>query len=157
MLINKPLLVAIGVCSYLAIGVFAYYKGYTNASTEYKATLNQLQTSNLKAILNQERIYKEKENEIIQDYQDKIQLLKEEYDKVLIVGNSLSNTFVPDDCLQHTNTSSSGVSRETKPKSNTRCYTETDLLRKVKESMAIGNECDQLAVRYNSLLEWCKQ
>jgi hypothetical protein len=23
--------------------------------------------------------------------------------------------------------------------------------------MAIGNECDQLAVRYNSLLEWCKQ
>jgi hypothetical protein len=23
--------------------------------------------------------------------------------------------------------------------------------------MAIGNECDQLAIRYNSLLEWCKQ
>ena len=156
MLFSKSLLVSIGVCSYLAVGVFAYYRGYTNASDEYRATLNQLQTSNLKAILNQERIYKEKENGIIQDYQDKIQLLKEEYDKVLIAGNTLSNTFVPD-CLQHTDTSSTRVSKETKPKSSVRCYTEADILRKVKESMAIGNECDQLAIRYNSLLEWCKQ
>lgn len=156
MLINKPLLVSIGICSYLAVGVFAYYKGFTNASNEYKATLNQLQTSNLKAILNQERTYKEKENEIIKNYQDKIQLLKKEYDKALIIGNNLSNTFIPD-CLQHTDTSSTRVSKETKTKSNTRCYSETDLLRKVKESMAIGNECDQLAIRYNSLLEWCKQ
>ena len=89
MLFSKSLLVSIGVCSYLAVGVFAYYRGYTNASDEYRATLNQLQTSNLKAILNQERIYKEKENAVIQDYQDKIQLLKEEYDKVLIAGNTL--------------------------------------------------------------------
>ena len=80
----------------------------------------------------------------------------QQYEKVLIVSNNLRDTFVPE-CLQHTDTSSTRVSQETKPKSNTRCYTETDLLRKVKESMAIGNECDQLAVRYNSLLEWCKQ
>ena len=82
MLINKSLLVAIGICSYLAVGVFAYYKGYTNASNEYKATLNQLQTSNLKAILNQERTYKEKENEIIKDYSEKMDLLKQQYEKV---------------------------------------------------------------------------
>ena len=156
MLINKSLLVAIGICSYLAVGVFAYYKGYTNASNEYKATLNQLQTSNLKAILNQERTYKEKENEIIKDYSEKMDLLKQQYEKVLIVSNNLRDTFVPE-CLQHTDTSSTRVSEETKPKSSVRCYTEADLLRKVKESMAIGNECDQLAVRYNSLLEWCKQ
>ena len=49
MLFSKSLLVSIGVCSYLAVGVFAYYRGYTNASDEYRATLNQLQTSNLKA------------------------------------------------------------------------------------------------------------
>ena len=156
MLINKSLLVAIGICSYLAVGVFAYYKGYTNASNEYKATLNQLQTSNLKAILNQERTYKDKENEIIKDYSEKMDLLKREYEKVLIVSNNLRDTFVPE-CLQHTDTSSTRVSEKTKPKSNVRCYTEADILRKVKESMAIGNECDQLAIRYNSLLEWCKQ
>ena len=144
MLINKSLLVAIGICSYLAVGVFAYYKGYTNASNEYKATLNQ------------ERTYKEKENEIIKDYSEKMDLLKQQYEKVLIVSNNLRDTFVPE-CLQHTDTGSTRVSKETKPKSNIKCYTETDLLRKVKESMAIGNECDQLAVRYNSLLEWCKQ
>ena len=59
MLISKSLIFSIGVCSYIAVGVFSYYKGYSTADSEYKATLNQLQTSNLKAILNQERIYKE--------------------------------------------------------------------------------------------------
>jgi hypothetical protein len=156
MLISKPLIFSIGICSYIAVGVFSYYKGYNTADSEYKATLNQLQTSNLKAILNQERTYKEKENEIIKDYSEKMDLLKQQYEKVLIVSDNLRDTFVPD-CLQHTDTSSTRVSKETKPKSNTRCYTETDLLRKVKESMVIGNECDQLAIRYNSLLEWCKQ
>ena len=72
MLISKSLIFSIGVCSYIAVGVFSYYKGYSTADSEYKTTLNQLQTSNLKAILNQERLYKEKENGIIQDYQDKI-------------------------------------------------------------------------------------
>lgn len=156
MLINKSLLAAIGICSYLVVGVFAYYKGYTNASNEYKATLNQLQTSNLKAILNQERTYKDKENEIIKDYSEKMDLLKREYEKVLIVSNNLRDTFVPE-CLQHTDTGSTRVSEKTRDKPTVKCYTETDLLRKVKESMAIGNECDQLAIRYNSLLEWCKQ
>jgi len=156
MLFNKSLLVSIGICLYLAVGVFAYYRGYTNASDEYKATLNQLQTSNLKAILNQERLYKEKENGIIQDYSEKMDLLKQQYEKVLIVSNNLRDTFVPE-CLQHTDTSSTRVPKETRDKPSVKCYTEADLLRKVKESMAIGNECDQLAVRYNSLLEWCKQ
>jgi len=156
MLISKPLIFSIGICSYIAVGVFSYYKGYSTADSEYKATLNQLQTSNLKAILNQERTYKEKENEIIKDYSEKMDLLKQQYEKVLIVSNNLRDTFVPD-CLQHTDTSSTRVSKETRDKPSVKCYTEADILRKVKESMAIGNECDQLAVRYNSLLEWCKQ
>ena len=156
MLISKSLIFSIGICSYIAVGVFSYYKGYSTADSEYKATLNQLQTSNLKAILNQERTYKEKENEIIKSYSEKMDLLKQQYEKVLIVSNNLRDTFVPE-CLQHTDTGSTRVPQETKPKSNVRCYTETDILRKVKESMAIGNECDQLAIRYNSLLEWCKQ
>ena len=156
MLINKSLLISIGLVSYIVVGVFAYYKGYTEASNEYKNRLAELQTNNLQAILNQERKYKDKENEIIKDYSEKMDLLKHEYEKVLIVSNNLRDTYVPE-CLQHTDTSSTRVSKETKPKSNTRCYSESDLLRKVKESVAIGNECDQLAIRYNSLLEWCKQ
>lgn len=156
MLINKSLLISLGVISYIVVGVFAYYKGYTEASNEYKNRLAELQTNNLQAILNQERKYKDKENEIIKNYSERMDLLKQEYEKMLIVSNNLRDTFVPE-CLQHTDTSSTRVSQETKPKSNTRCYTESDLLRKVKESVAIGNECDQLAIRYNSLLEWCKQ
>ena len=156
MLINKSLLISIGLVSYIVVGVFAYYKGYTEASNEYKNRLAELQTNNLQAILNQERKYKDKENEIIKDYSEKMDLLKHEYEKVLIVSNNLRDTYVPE-CLQHTDTSSTRVSKETKSKSNTRCYSESDLLRKVKESVAIGNECDQLAIRYNSLLEWCKQ
>ena len=156
MLINKSLLISIGLVSYIVVGVFAYYKGYTEASNEYKNRLAELQTNNLQAILNQERKYKDKENEIIKDYSEKMDLLKHEYEKVLIVSNNLRDTYVPE-CLQHTDTSSTRVSKETKPKSNTRCYSESDLLRKVKESVAIGNECDQLAIRYNSLLKWCKQ
>lgn len=156
MLINKSLLISLGIISYIVVGVFAYYKGYTEASNEYKNRLTELQTNNLQAILNQERKYKDKENEIIKDYSEKMDLLKQEYEKVLIVSNNLRDTYVPE-CLQHTDTSSTRVSKETKSKSNTRCYSESDLLKKVKESVAIGNECDQLAIRYNSLLEWCKQ
>lgn len=36
------------------------------------------------------------------------------------------------------------------------CYRRSDLSRKVAESLAIGKDADQLAMRYNALLKVCK-
>lgn len=135
---------------------YSYHEGYAKATEEYNLKLLQMQSDNTELILNQEREYKDRENEIIKNYMQEKEVLKSEYEKSLIVANNLRDTFIPD-CLPNTNTSSAEVSRKTKDKSGSRCYSETDLLRKIKESMAIGQECDELAIRYNALLEVCNE
>ena len=36
------------------------------------------------------------------------------------------------------------------------CYTESDIQRKIKESLDIAAECDEIAIRYKALVESCK-
>ena len=37
-----------------------------------------------------------------------------------------------------------------------RCYTESELLRKIESSLDIAKQCDELTVKYNALLKVCK-
>ena len=45
--------------------------------------------------------------------------------------------------------------RATADKQDLLCFRKTDFQRKIKESLDITNECDKLAVKYNSLLKDC--
>lgn len=36
------------------------------------------------------------------------------------------------------------------------CYSAADIQRKIKESLAIAAECDEIAIRYKALVEVCK-
>lgn len=36
------------------------------------------------------------------------------------------------------------------------CYSAADIQRKISESLAVGAECDKLAIRYKALVEVCK-
>ena len=134
----------------------SYVTGYNKGITELTNKLNQERLNNSQLIIEKEREYRNKEQEIIKKYVQEMEELKSSYKEDIIVSSNLRDSYVPD-CVQQSNTSSTRVSRETTNKSNARCYSESDILGKVKETMAIGRECDQLAIKYNSLLEWCKQ
>lgn len=153
---SKSLWIAVAIVVLIAIREIAYHKGYVDAAADYKAQLDSAMIANLENLVQQERAYKERENELIRDYQQQAEILKKSYEKELIVANNIRDTYVPE-CLSNSNTSGPKVSRETKVKSSARCYTETDLLSKIKESLDIGKECDELALKYNTLLEMCKE
>ena len=153
---SKSFWVAVAIVVLIAIKEIAYHKGYVDAAADYKAQLDSAMIANLENLVQQERAYKEKENELIRNYQQQAEILKESYEKELIVANNIRDTYVPE-CLSNSNTGSSKVPRETKVKSSARCYTEADLLSKIKESLDIGKECDELALKYNTLLKMCKE
>ena len=41
-------------------------------------------------------------------------------------------------------------------RSSVKCYTDAELSRKIKSSLDIAAECDELAIKYGALLQWCK-
>ena len=59
-------------------------------------------------------------------------------------------------CHNNSNSGSAAMPPKTTNQSKLKCYTESELQRKIKESLDITNECDKLSHRYNALLEWCK-
>lgn len=142
-------LTLIGIACYAS-----YIKGYNNAENYYKSELNKAHLDNLKAIENILLDRDAREKSIVSQYVTEIELLKEEQTNEIesIKSTQLSNTTK---CMSDSNTSSTRVPTEVKTRPNTICYAESELLRKVKESLAITAECDQLAVKYNTLLEVC--
>ena len=59
-------------------------------------------------------------------------------------------------CSNNSTSHSSAMSAKTTNQSKLKCYTNSELQRKIKESLDITNECDKLSHKYNALLEWCK-
>ncbi len=144
-------LTLIGIACYAS-----YIKGYNNAENYYKSELNKAHLDNLKAIENILLDRDAREKSIVSQYVTEIELLKEEQTNEIesIKSAQLSNTTK---CMSDSNTSSTRVSTKVKTRPNTICYAESELLRKVKESLVITAECDQLAVKYNALLEVCNE
>ena len=136
--------------------VCAYYKGYYTCSAEYEIKLLRLQNDNKAHIRDIEFKMQEKQDKLLTDYINQISDLEMEYkdDLAKITTDKLSDTT---NCVPDTNTSNSRVPKETRNKPNTICYTEPELLGKIKESMVITSECDQLAIKYNTLLDICKE
>ena len=52
--------------------------------------------------------------------------------------------------------SGAGVPAKAADRSGLKCYTEAELSRKIKSSLDIAAECDELAIKYGALLQWCK-
>ena len=61
-----------------------------------------------------------------------------------------------DKLCNNSNTNSAAMPAKATNQSKLKCYTNSELQRKIKESLDITNECDKLSLRYNALLEWCK-
>lgn len=150
---SKYFWIVIGVIS-LCIG--SYLQGKESAYSEYQKLIQMQSERNTKALQRLQEENQEREDNIIKDYLSQIEELKSKQEDI-------SNAKISDvvECPEPTRVyitksdTSRTVSKE-KNKSNLLCYTESQLRDKIKRSLDIVRECDELAVKYNSLYEVCK-
>lgn len=143
------------VVSSITIYQIGYQKGYRSAQIRYQNEIQEQTLKHLEITKNVITEWKDRENSLVSSYLKRIEILKEEHKNEIesIQSNQLSDTVIPE-CLQPANSNpTQGLPKASKTGSNSICYSEADILRKVKESMAIAEECDELAHRYNTLLE----
>lgn len=155
---NVKVIIVISIAllfSFIGSLYWVYSKGYDNAEQYYISKLKQLESDNTKKILAIERTNHEKQQMIVSEYIQQMEMMKNAYDKELSALNVADVSDVVDrrmyDCK-----SGSRVSAEDNNTETLRCYTEEQLLDKIKASMVIAQECDELALKYNSLLKICK-
>lgn len=150
---SKYFWIVIGVIS-LCIG--SYLQGKESAYSEYQKLIQMQSERNTRALQRLQEENQEREDNIIKDYLAQIKELKSKQEDI-------SNAKISDvvECPEPTRVyitksdTSRTVSQE-KNKSNLLCYTESQLRDKIKRSLDIVRECDELAVKYNSLYEVCK-
>ena len=87
-----------------------------------------------------ERKAQEAQNAIVQDYERQVADYKRTID-AYVDADSLSDTSTCKD-----------LPRAPGAQPGLVCYTKSDISRKVAESLAVGAECDQLAIRYRALV-----
>ena len=156
-ILNNPVARAFSFLLFIGFCIMiAYYKGYKACERDVTFKLQGAMIENNNRIIETERRLKEEQDKIVADYLNKIEVMQNEHEKDIIDLNNLRDTITVK-CVSNSSKTDKSVSGKTKDKSGVRCYTDSELQRKIKESLDITNECDRLAIRYNTLLEWCKK
>ena len=143
-ILNNPVARAFSFLLFIGFCItIAYYKGYSACERDMALKLQNVQN---------------KQNQIVADYLQQISLLEAQHNEDKINLDNLRDAFdVKLNGMCNTNNSgSSTMSTKTGTQSNLKCYTRAELQQKIERSMAIVRECDHVALRYRSLLEWCK-
>lgn len=153
---SKYFWIVIGVIS-LCIG--SYLQGKESAYSEYQKHIQMQYERNTKALQRLQQENQENEDKIVKEYVSQIEILKQK-------NEDISNAKISDviECPEPTPVrvyvtkpdTNRTVSRE-KSKSNLLCYSESQLRDKIKASMDIGKECDELAIKYKALYEVCSK
>ena len=147
------------IASYFFVGLHYYRTGYETATKKYDEVLRQESEKNYQKIIETERNLTDKQNKIVSEYLKYIDELEKQHNEDVINIENLRDAISVDIdklCNNSSNSHSAAVPTKTTNQSKLKCYTESELQRKIKESLDISNECDRLAARFNSLLEWCK-
>ena len=146
------------IASYFFVGVHYYRNGYETATKKYDEVLRSESEKNYQKIIETERNLTDKQNSIVSEYLKYIDDLEEQHEQDKIHMDNLRDVISIDaDKLCHnSNTHGSAMSTKATNQSKLKCYTNSELQRKIKESLDITAECDKLSRRYNALLEWCK-
>ena len=133
----------------------AYKQGYRSAQSEYESKLQASNIETITQIKNMILSQKEREHSLVSEYLIQIETLKEEHENEIktLTADKLSNTVK---CVSDSNKANTGVPSKTPIRSDLICYSEAELLKKIKRSLDIAEECDKLAYRYNTLLSVCK-
>lgn len=148
------------IASYFFVGLHYYRNGYETATKKYDEVLRSESEKNYQKIIETERNLTDKQNQIVSEYLKYIDDLEKQHEQDKIDMDNLRDVISIDaDKLcnnNNSNTHSAAMPQKATNQSKLKCYTNSELQRKIKESLDITNECDKLAIRYNSLLEWCK-
>jgi len=164
-MLDKFKLVCIGatgiifIASYFFVGVHYYRNGYETATKKYDEVLRLESEKNYQKIIETERNLTDKQNKIVSEYLKYIDTLEKQHNEDVINIENLRDVISIDTdklCHNNSNSHSTAVSAKTTNQSKLKCYTNSELQRKIKESLDITNECDKLSLKYNALLEWCK-
>ena len=128
----------------LAAVVLAYGLGrWQGSAAERRACEAEIHAAELTAerqARESEHKAQEAQNAIVEDYEHQIADYKRSID-----------SYVDADRLSDTSTCKD-LSRASGAQPGLVCYTRADISRKVAESLAVGAECDQLAIRYKALV-----
>ena len=157
-ILNSPVARAFSFLLFIGFCItIAYYKGYSACERDVALKLQNVTIEHNQKIIETERNLQNKQNQIVADYLQQISLLEAQHNEDKINLDNLRDAFdVKLDSMCNTNNSgSSTMSTKTGTQSNLKCYTESELLRKIERSLAIAREADELAVKYNTLLRTC--
>ena len=142
-MINARLVACLSAAAIAAV-VLAYSFGrWQGSAAERRACEAELHAAELTAerqARESERKAQEAQNAIVQDYERQVADYKRTIDSY-IDADSLSDTSACKD-----------LPRAPGAQPGLICYTRADISRKVAESLAVGAECDQLAIRYRALV-----
>ena len=146
------------IASYFFVGVHYYRNGYETATKKYDEVLRQESEKNYQKIIETERNLADKQNKIVSEYLKYIDDLEKQHEQDKIDMDNLRDVISidSDKLCNNSNTNSAAMPEKTRNQSKLKCYTNSELQRKIEKSLDITNECDKLSHRYNALLEWCK-
>ena len=146
------------IASYFFVGVHYYRTGYETATKKYDEVLRQESEKNYQKIIETERNLTDKQNKIVSEYLKYIDELEKQHNEDVINIENLRDAISVDidKLCNNSNTNSATMPTKATNQSKLKCYTNSELQRKIKESLDITNECDKLSLKYNALLEWCK-
>ena len=147
------------IASYFFVGLHYYRNGYETATKKYDEVLRSESEKNYQKIIETERTLTDKQNAIVSEYLNYIDELEKQHNEDVINIENLRDVISIDVdklCNNNSNSHSTAMPEKTRNQSKLKCYTNSELQRKIEKSLDITNECDRLAARFNSLLEWCK-
>ena len=121
---------------------YGYYRCYNVVQQKYMA--ERLHSS--ETIRQLERQSEERQNGLIQNYLAQIDLYKKTIDAYTDADN------IRLDSLRDSR-KCPAVPAKTGAESGLVCYTRADIRKKIAESVAVGAECDELAIRYSALVK----
>ena len=160
----KAYLIQTGILALVFFAVFYSIRLYTfnEVRKQYNQTIERLeleQLQNLQQLQSQQNI-------VVSGYLQKIKTLEGEHEKTLqeLETAQFSNTVTGVNCVVsnaidslHKDGRGQTTVQAAGDKPDLICYTRAELQRKVKESLALTREADELAIRYQTLLEVCTQ
>ena len=168
MLVNLKLYAICGAVIIALVSLSYVYLSYRiecEVKDRYERKLQEFRAEELQNLQDLQH----EQNETVTAYLNEINVLKQQHEQDLkeIENAKFKDTVtvpVPfpvikhdTNCGLHENNNGAETVQTTGTQSDLICYTRAELQRKIKDSLAITNECDQIAKRYAALVKVCTQ
>lgn len=145
------------ICFWLVCFLAGWYfcsQRYALEISEYKLEAEKQKTKLLQEVAKTEQLSREKIANIERDNLTAQNELKAEYENT--ISNLRTKYKLTNSVQCNSARSSNGMPSKARNTAEIKCYTESELYRKIEASLAIAHQCDKLAIDYNALLEVCK-